>query len=73
MTKKVVEEERTTRTGDPIGVCRLYGVASDMLAKAVEEARCHPFGSLQRRKTIDDAITEIKRRFPRFFRADSRR
>jgi hypothetical protein len=67
------EEERTRRTGAPIGLCRLYGVASEMLALAAEVARRHPVGSLKRRKTIDDAISETKRRFPQYFRNGSGR
>ena len=45
-------------------------LAVEILTTAAKRARCEVLDSLERRRYIDDAIDEVQRRWPEFFRQD---
>lgn len=45
-------------------------LAVELLTSAAKRARCEVLDSLERRRYIDDAIDEVQRRWPEFFRQD---
>lgn len=64
-------EEKPEGEGRPDWVSHhLPPLAVELLTTAAKRARCEVLDSLERRRYIDDAIDEVQRRWPEFFRQD---
>lgn len=64
-------EEKPEGEGRPDWVSHhLPPLAVELLTTAARRARCEVLDSLERRRFIDDAIDEVQRRWPEFFRQD---
>lgn len=65
------EQETPEGEGRPEWVSHhLPPLAVEILTTAARRARCEVLDSLERRRYIDDAIDEVQRRWPEFFRQD---
>lgn len=64
-------EEEKSPEGRPDWISHhLPPLAVEILTTAAKRARCEVLDSLERRRLIDDAIDEVQRRWPEFFRQD---
>lgn len=64
-------EEQKAPEGRPDWISHhLPPLAVEILTTAAKRARCEVLDSLERRRFIDDAIDEVHRRWPEFFRQD---
>lgn len=59
---------------EPLGISKLLPpLAVERLTNAALEARMWREGSLKREKVIDEAIKDVRKRYPHFFREDDLR